>query len=514
MDRRTDLDLDMEERCRLLDDWVDTRRQIAALEAHAANLLIDRIAVHDADVAESPFHRDAIYRSMIAEYAAAGHIPRATVEHAFTDARTLSRDLPAVRAAFQAGTITVGHVREIVQASTVVSEAVLNNVVDAETLGLYEQSVLVVAEQDTAARTRAHARKVAAALAKQTVVERHRRATDERCVSVRSVDDGLALLTAVLPEWLAIAIADRLTRMAREIVRTRTHHDTHHADTDTDTDTGIDAGTGSGTGSGADAGTATGTGIETAVGHAHRDPGVIFGQHDTFTTDPHTTTDDPALADALALTDVPPPSDGSGPTDQHAITDERTIDQIRADLLTDLLLAADPSEVLGTGLDTIQARIQVTVSATTLTGTDDRPAELDGHGPLHPDVARGLAGRNTGWSRLFLDPTGLVTETDTYTPTEPMRRFLRARDQHCRFPGCRMPTHRCDIDHNHDHALGGPTRTDNLAHLCRTHHTLKHPDNDDPYRWTAHQQPGGDITWTSPLGRTYTDPPRRRVMFI
>ena len=158
MARRTDLDLDMEERCRLLDDWVDTRRQIAALEAHAANLLIDRIAVHDADVAESPFHRDAIYRSMIAEYAAAGHLPTGTVEHAFTDARTLARDLPAVCSAFRDGAITAGHVREIVRASAVVDEAVRNKKVDAEVLGLFEQSVLVVAEQDTAARTRARHR--------------------------------------------------------------------------------------------------------------------------------------------------------------------------------------------------------------------------------------------------------------------------------------------------------------------------------------------------------------------
>ncbi|KNY06004.1 HNH endonuclease signature motif containing protein [Microbacterium sp. GCS4] len=473
MTRRTDLDLDMEERCRLLDDWVDTRRRIAALEAHAADLLIERIAVHDADVAESPFHRDAIYRSMIAEYAAAGHIPRATVEHAFTDARTLSRDLPAVRAAFAAGTITAGHVREIVRASGIVGEAVRNKVVDIETFGLFEQSVLVVAEQDTAARTRAHARKVAATLAGQTLLERHRRATDERCVSVRSVDDGLALLTAVLPEWLAVAIADRLTRMAREVIRTRNDRepvlpplapsapDDEFARDLLPGDPRLDADQGQ---------------------------NIIHGEDGTYTTDPLA-----GLVDPLAGL-VDPLTDPSSPDIEHVPADERTLDQIRADLLTDLLLASAPSETLGTGLDTIQARIQVTVAATTLTGTDDRPAELDGHGPLHPDIARGLAGRHTGWSRLFLDPTGLVTQTDTYTPTAPMRRFLRARDQHCRFPGCRMPVHRCDIDHTHDHALGGRTRT-------------------DPYRWTAHQQPGGHITWTSPLGRTYTDPPRRRVMF-
>ena len=202
------------------------------------------------------------------------------------------------------------------------------------------------------------------------------------------------------------------------------------------------------------------------------------------------------------------------PDEEEAASDERTWAQVQADLFTDLLLTADPSAANGDGLDGIQARIQVTVAATTLVGADDRPAELDGHGPLQPEIARVLAGRNSGWTRLFLDASGMVVEADTYTPTEGMRRFLRARDRHCRFPGCRMPVHRCEIDHNHDHATGGRTRLDNLSHFCRGHHTLKHPDVPDPHRWTARQERDGTVTWHSPLGRTYTDPPQRRVMFV
>jgi hypothetical protein len=73
---------------------------------------------------------------------------------------------------------------------------------------------------------------------------------------------------------------------------------------------------------------------------------------------------------------------------------------------------------------------------------------------------------------------------------------------------------RRQIDHNHDHARGGPTSNDNLAHLCVGHHALKHPEVDDRYRWTARQLPGGDIEWTSPLGRVYNDAVPRRVMFV
>lgn len=491
MSQPTDLDLDLEERLRLLDAWTELRRRIARLEAEASDLLVERIAIHDADVAESPFHRDAIMRSMVAEYGAAGHLPNGSAESAFTDARTLSRSLPLTRAAFAAGTISVQHVRQIVRASDIVTDAISNRRVDAGVLALFETAVLVVAEQDTAARTGAHARSVAAALVGETISEGHRRAARERTVTVTSVGDGLALLTAVLPEWIAVAIQDRLTQMARHISRTRDdrepdlepmddggEHAVHLEDLSPE-DPRYDA---------------YFSGVRSHV------DGAIFGSDDTFTTDP-----------LVGFAD--PMTDPSSPDIEHVEHDTRTLDQVRADVLADLLLAGRPSAAQGSGLDEIRARIQVTVAATTLAGDDDRPAELDGWGPLDPDVARCLAGRHTGWTRLFLDATGLVVETDTYTPTEPMRRFLRARDQHCRFPGCRMPLHRCEIDHNHDHARGGRTRVDNLAHFCRAHHALKHPDIAALHRWTARQLPDGSITWTSPLGREYTDRVSRRVVF-
>ncbi|WP_341941794.1 DUF222 domain-containing protein [Microbacterium sp. LWH10-1.2] len=521
MAHRTDLDLDLEERRRVLDAWALKRRQIAVLEAEAAELLIEQFDIHDQDVAESPYHRDAIYRSMIAEFSAAARIPRSSMEFAFADARSLRDSMPGVRAAFADGRITAAHVREIVRAGAVVAEAIANRRADAAVMDLFETAALVVAECDTAARTRAHAREVAASLAGETVVERHRRAAKDRSVSVTSLDDGLALLTAVLPEWIALAIQDRLTHVAREVIEARGTRepqldpsimgpgaDSLHAEdvdladpffdafladpfapailADTSADTTADAASAErdstpGTDSGADADFGA---------DADSDAGMIFSDdRATFARDP--------------LSDV-----------ERIPADERSLDEIRADVLTDMLLTATPSTAFGDALDDVHARIQVTVAATTLAGLDDRPAQLDGHGALDADIARALAGRNSGWTRLFLDPSGLVVETDTYTPTTAMKRFLRARDQHCRFPGCRMPVHRSEIDHNHDHAKGGRTAVDNLAHFCRTHHALKHPDVPDPHRWTAQQRPGGSITWTSPLGRAYTDRTPRRVMFV
>lgn len=482
---------EFEHRRSLLDAWVEKRREIARLEAEAAALLAERERILDAEVDEHPFHRDAIRRSMIAEYSAAGHISKGTMEYAFFDARMLERFYPAVTTSFGSGAVTAAHVHAIVEAGIVVRDAIAEGRADAGILAVYEAAALTIAEQDTPARTRVHVRQVAAALAGETVVERHARARKERSVTMRSVDDGLALLMIVLPEHLAAAIMDRLTRLAQHIMAAGRNQEPIPDFPPFDpslSDDGPDP-----------------VYPEDLLPDADVDDLVIFGTGATFTTDP--------LRDAMP--DGRPIEPVESLASRSAVpADDRTLDEVRADLLSDLLLAGDPSTVEGDGLDHIQARIQVTVAASTLSGGDDRPAELDGHGPLHPDVARELAGRNTGWTRLFLAPTGAVTETDTYTPTEPMRRHLRARDQHCRFPGCRMPVHRCQIDHNHDHAKGGRTALDNLSHFCAGHHVLKHPDIDERHRWSARQRPDGTVEWVSPLGRTYADPPPRRVMFV
>jgi hypothetical protein len=470
----------LEAQAALLAEWVETRRRIAALEARSAALLARRAKLMDEDVAAQPVHRDAIERSMIAEYSAAGRIATGSAAQAFADARFLDADFPTLREAFHAGRVTAAHVREIVRAAFPVHDAIRNGAIDEDMLTAYETAALAFAETEAPARTRAHVREVAAALAGSTLTERHEAATAERTVTVRPVGDGLALLQAVLPEHLAVAIMDRLTQMGRHQKR---HPEGREPMLPVDEDV-----------------------LEAEAADSRHDS-AIFGTGGTFTRDPFE--DDLAAywkrADRMVA---------DGPQIIHIPEDARTIDQIRADLLTDLLLGATPTEAQGTGLGNITANVQVTVNATTLTGADDLPALLDNHGPLHPDIARTLAGHATSWTRLFLDPTGFVTRTDTYQPTAGMRRYLQARDQHCRFPGCRMPIHRTETDHTLDWAKGGPTSLNNLAHLCKTHHALKHPDIPDPHRWTARQLPDWTIQWTSPTGTTHTDRPPRRVMFV
>ncbi|WP_214467718.1 HNH endonuclease signature motif containing protein [Microbacterium flavescens] len=193
----------------------------------------------------------------------------------------------------------------------------------------------------------------------------------------------------------------------------------------------------------------------------------------------------------------------------------RTMDQLRADALCDLALTGHPTLASidrsgGEGIDALQAIVQITVPFQTLVGDEGPAPVLTGRGPIDPESARRLLGAATLWDRVLTDPvSGDVLAVDRRFPTEAQRRHLRARDEHCRFPGCRMPVWRSDIDHTVDHQHGGPTAHTNLAHLCRRHHTLKHHTP-----WRVEQHAGGVLEWTSPGGRSYIDRPSPGVRFV
>ena len=195
--------------------------------------------------------------------------------------------------------------------------------------------------------------------------------------------------------------------------------------------------------------------------------------------------------------------------------DRRTLDEVRADIFADLLLATDPVAHNNgpTGARAIRANVQITVPVLALVGdTAMSPYEsptLQGGGPIDAETARILTAGAPGIDRILTHPiTGAVLAVDRYRPNEDLRRHLQVRDEHCRFPGCRTSMRRCDVDHTIDHAFGGATSAENLAHLCRRHHTLKHQT-----AWTVRQKPGGLLEWTSPTGRVYTDTPVSTVAF-
>lgn len=311
---------------------------------------------------------------------------------------------------------------------------------------LFEELALPHAVSETPRGTRQAAQRIASEIEAAPAAERHRRARAKRGVCVRDLDDGMAQLTLVNTAAVVHGMHDRITRMTRRITRDR-------------------------------------------------------------------------RAAAAEITSAADGSDGGeqdGSTSGTSVADERTFDQVRADVATDLLLTGQPNahhaydpdgtDVLGA----LRGRVQVTLPVASLTGVDDQPAALTGHGAIPASVARRLAGAAAHWVRLFHRPdTGALLTVDRYAPTAAQRRLLVARDETCRFPGCRRSASGADIDHTHDHAAGGTTRIDNLAHLCRHHHVMKHHT-----AWTARQLGDGELEWTSPAGYRHRERPAPIVRFV
>lgn len=380
-------------------------------------------------------------REVASEIAAASSLSDRSVQAQIGRAMTLVDDFPVTLDAWEAGALSRAHVQVIVDVGISLPQ-------DRRR----EFDVLAVATADglSPGRVKSRLAALAESLQPTTLTERHRRGRETRCVRVVTGVDGMSDLIATLPTVLAMGIYDRLVQQSAAIV------DMRRDAARRDAPAGENAG-----GEGGDGG-ARGDGL-----------------------------DDPTM---------PSP-------------DTRSADQVRADVLADLLLTAAPGADPTRGddgpgvLGAIRARVQVVVPALTMLRPGNEnldPADLVGHGPIDAETARALAETTpVPWDRVITHPiTGEVLRTDTYHRTAAIDRHLRARDRHCRWPGCTAPAIRCEVDHTLDHALGGPTEVRNLAHLCQRHHTQKQFT-----RWKVRQLPAGILEWTSPAGRVYTDQP-------
>ncbi|WP_166789775.1 HNH endonuclease signature motif containing protein [Cryobacterium fucosi] len=333
-------------------------------------------------------------REFVSELAVTLRFPQRTAENLIEASRALAEDLPATRAALEAGEISYRHAQVLIgQALTVPAAAKAG----------FEAALLRTAGHLTVAKLKYKARLLRERLHPETILARHTISVADRKVGVDADADGMATL------WL---------------------YDTAEK-----------------------------------VNAAYHRVSVTVGSL-------------------------------QGPTEP------RTLAQLRADVLTDLLLDGVTPAGLGAG---IRATVNVTVPVLTLMGQSEEPGHLEGYGPIDPETARKLAGGAAGFTRLLTHPeTGVVLSVgrDHYKVPEPLKNWLRLRDETCRFPGCNQPADRCDHDHSLDWQFDGLTAHDNLANLCGPCHALKSETG-----WTVKHLAGGFLEWTSPTGQSFTTEP-------
>lgn len=225
----------------------------------------------------------------------------------------------------------------------------------------------------------------------------------------------------------------------------------------------------------------------------------------------------------------------------------RTVNQLRADVLADLLQSGLPQNacgpqdgdaagpvdggppLLGAPLGGVRLQLVVTAPASTVEGTGEAPGEILGYGPIDAETTRRLAAQASTWTRLLVgarDGAPLSIGRIRYAPTAAMRRFLTVRDATCRFPGCDKPSAATEVDHTVEWHESGETDVRNLALLCPEHHRLKslglwtvrhlgadrHLEADrsaDDRAPSPGQAPPGTLEWTAPSGRRYVTHPHR-----
>lgn len=437
-------------------ELVEIRRMKAALDAREARALAAAGQIADEWAAAEETRSDAelARRSVAAELAAALRVSDRTVQRQVCDAERMLHAFPATVASLSAGRISLAHARVIVEAG--------DRIEHPELIADYEDSVLPYAEAESASRLRPVAKRRAEWYLDETFRERHAHAAAIRSIRVDDLDDGMAELNVTGSAVLLHGVHDRLTQMARDV-----------ADAETQ-----------------------------AIREAREQVKLQARKRRDATA-----SEAPAAEEDL---------DRARAHLDDLVANRRSLDAVRVDILTDMLLTAAPEAHTGTtdaGLGSIRATVRVTVPVLALLGSpvDDPfdPITLAGHGPIDPETARDLARTAPGWDRILTHPiSGAVLGVDRYQPTKEMRRTLEVRDQHCRFPGCRQSVSRCDLDHTIDWQFGGTTVVSNLGHLCRRHHTLKHHTP-----WAVIQKPDGSLEWTSPGGRVYTDRPSSSVHF-
>jgi hypothetical protein len=179
--------------------------------------------------------------------------------------------------------------------------------------------------------------------------------------------------------------------------------------------------------------------------------------------------------------------------------DERNLDQLRADILGELLTGNTADGAGPKPAAMVFLHMPIT---TALTMTDDG-CELAGYGPIPGPIAREImTNPKSVLRKVLVDPgTGKIEGLGRTRrrPNQALRDLIAARDREC--PFCHRPAQACDVDHLAEWAKdGGATDPENLGPKCEREHYLK----DHPLWDLGFDPDSGEATLTTPAKRTFT----------
>jgi hypothetical protein len=416
------------------------------------------------------------------EIAAALRLSPATAQAKMDTARILVNQLPATCAALASGEISVAHATVIARESA----PLLRGGIDREVIAQIEKSAIANAEFHTPAQVANKIRTAVSRALPTECEESFARAHELRKVSCYPERDGMATVIALLSapdaQSVLIAIERHLQRKDREALQSSSSRNSIATQNSTSSQTSATTQNSSVTTQNSSVTIQNSLSRGTDLANSAEIPNpwrVDNRRADAFVE----------IINEFLTSDV---------LDQTA-TDQAATDQ--ADSTNRNLSKQKQIKNLGRKPVTIN----VTIDLPTLLNMAENPGQLSGYGPIPASLARELAA-DGNWKRFITDPTSgelLDIGRKSYRPSQHLVDFLIARDRTCRFPGCRYPAHRSDIDHVTPWDDGGKTTPENLGSLCRRHHRLKTHGG-----WKVTSASDGSCEWISPNGKHYLVPSR------
>jgi hypothetical protein len=446
------------------------------------------------------------------EIAAALRLSPATAQAKMDTARILVNQLPATCAALASGEISVAHATVIARESA----PLLRGGIDREVIAQIEKSAIANAEFHTPAQVANKIRTAVSRALPTECEESFARAHELRKVSCYPERDGMATVIALLSapdaQSVLIAIERHLQRKDREALQSSSSRNSIATQNSTSSQTSATTQNSFVTTQNSSVTTQNSLSRGTDLANSAEIPNpwrVDNRRADAFVE----IINEFLTSDVLDQTATDQTATDQTATDQTA-TDQTATDQTATDQTATDQTATDQTDLTNRNLSKQKqiknlgrkpVTINVTIDLPTLLNMAENPGQLSGYGPIPASLARELAA-DGNWKRFITDPTSgelLDIGRKSYRPSQHLVDFLIARDRTCRFPGCRYPAHRSDIDHVTPWDDGGKTTPENLGSLCRRHHRLKTHGG-----WKVTSARDGSCEWISPNGKHYLVPSR------